>query len=375
MRPRLRARGRGHRISRITPAPFGLLHETEKQLKAIVKTKVGKGNIELREVDEPKPGRGEVKILVEAAGICGTDLKIRKNETWSNPPVILGHEYSGNIVEVGEGVTELKPGDRVISETAQVVCGSCRYCLTGVPLMCSSRLSIGYGVNGAFAGYIVVRKEIVHKIPDSVSFDEAAVCEPLAVAVHATCDAVHLKPVDKVLVNGPGPIGLLVAQVARSFGCIVILSGIDSDSQRLALAEKLGIDHVVNSQQDDLAARVGEITGGKGLDYAFDCSGVASAIGNAMKLLRRRGVLVQVGLTKEEMTIPYSLMPQHELSIMGVFGHSWASWEMGLELIQTGKVNVKPLVSDVFSIERWEEAFDTAESQKGVKVLIHPNAK
>lgn len=349
--------------------------ETERQLKAIVKTKVGKGNIELREVDEPKPGRGEVKIFVEAAGICGTDLKIRKNEAWSNPPVILGHEYSGSIAEVGEDVTGLKPGDRVISETAQVICGSCCYCLTGTPLMCPSRLSIGYGVNGAFAGYIVVRKEIVHKIPDSVSFDEAALCEPLAVAVHAVCDAVHLKPVDKVLVSGPGPIGLLVAQVAQSFGCVVAIAGVDSDRQRLALAKELGIAHVVNSQSEDLAARVDEITGGKGLDYAFDCSGVAAAIGAAMNLLRRKGSLVQVGLTKDEMTIPYALLPQRELSIKGVFGHNWASWEMGLELIQTGKVVVKPLVSDIFAIERWEEAFDTAESQKGVKVLIHPNAK
>lgn len=348
--------------------------EVEKPLKAIVKTQVGKGYVEFADVDEPKPGRGEVKILVESAGICGTDVKIRKGEAWSNPPVILGHEYSGVIEEIGEGVDGLKIGDRVISETAQVICGSCYYCLTGSPLMCPSRLSIGYGVNGAFAKYIVVRKGIVHAIPDSISFDEAALCEPLAVAVHAVCDAIRLLPTDKVLVNGPGPIGLLVAQVAKSFGCLVVIAGVDSDTQRLELARELGIDYAVNSQAEDLPGLVRAVTDGDGVDFAFDCSGVQAAIQSTMNMLRRKGTLVQVGLTREELSIPYALLPQRELAIQGTFGHNWSSWETGLELMRTGKIATKPLVSDVFPLERWQEAFDLAESQRGVKVLFHPNA-
>lgn len=346
----------------------------ETSLKALVKTRVGKGNLELMEVADPQPGRGEVLIRVEAAGICGTDLKIRKGEAWSNPPVILGHEYSGTIAGLGEDVQGLQIGDRVISETAQVICGSCHYCLTGSPLMCLSRLSIGYGVNGAFASHIVVRKGIVHKIPDSISFDEAALCEPLAVAVHAVYDAARPCPTDTVLVNGPGPIGLLVAQVAGSFGCRTILSGVDADSRRLALAGELGIDHAFNSQKGGLDDFVRDLTGGAGLDCAFDCSGVAAAIRAAMPLLKRKGTLVQVGLTKDELDIPYALLPQRELSIKGTFGHNWSSWDTGLKLLHGGKVKVKPLISDVFPLDEWREAFDLAESQGGVKILIHPNA-
>jgi L-iditol 2-dehydrogenase len=346
----------------------------ETSLKAIVKTRVGKGNVELREMPEPSPRSGQVKIRVEAAGICGTDLKIWKGETWSNPPVILGHEYSGVVAEIGEGVVGLHPGDRVISETGQVICGACQYCLTGTPLMCPSRLSIGYGVDGAFASHIVVRKEIVHRIPDSVSFDEAALCEPLAVGVHAVYDAADLKPADKVLVNGPGPIGLLVAQVAKCFGCVVIISGVDSDSRRLALIEELGIDRAVNSQREDLSAVVSEMTGGKGLDLVFDCSGAQAAISGTLQLLRRKAAMVQVGLTKDEMTIPYALLPQRELSIRGSFGHNWLSWEKGIELILAGQIKVKPLVSGVYPIDRWEEAFTATDEKRGVKILIHPNA-
>lgn len=364
--PRLRKRG-GDVVSALRP-------DMETPLKAIVKTQVGEGNVELREMPEPTPGPGQVKIRVEAAGICGTDLKIRKGEAWSNPPVILGHEYSGVITELGAGVSGLRPGDRVISETGQVVCGACRYCLTGTPLMCPSRLSIGYGVNGAFASHVVVRKEIVHRIPDSVSFDEAALCEPLAVAVHAVFDAADLKPADKVLVNGPGPVGLLVAQVAKCCGCVVIISGVNSDSRRLSLAEELGIGRTVNSQSGDLSAVVDEMTGGKGLDWAFDCSGAQGAVRTALQMLRRKAAMVQVGLTKEEMAIPYALLPQRELSIRGTFGHNWLSWEKGIELLLTGQVKAKPLITGAYPIDRWEEAFDDAAGQRGVKVLIHPNA-
>ena len=192
--------------------------------------------------------------------------------------------------------------------------------------------------------------------------------------VHAVYDSATPKPADKVLVNGPGPIGLLVAQVAKCCGCVVIISGVDSDSQRLALGEGLGIDRAVNSQMEDLAAVVSEMTGGKGLYLAFDCSGVQAAISGTLHMLRRKAAMVQVGLTKDEMTIPYALLPQRELSIRGTFGHNWLSWEKGIELILTGQVKVKPLVSGAYSIDRWEEAFTAAAEQRGVKVLIHPNA-
>lgn len=342
-------------------------------MKAIVKLKEGKGYVELIEKPAPIPGPGEVKIKVESAGICGTDIKIRNGDAWSNPPVVLCHEFSGMIIECGEGVNDFQPGDCVVSETAQVVCGKCYYCMSGHALMCPQRLSIGYGVDGAFANYIVVRRQILHRIPEGVSFDQAALCEPLAVAVHAVFDSVTLTPTDRVLVIGPGTIGLLVAQVVKSFGCEVICTGTDADKERLETARGLGIDHIFNTQRENLAAFVESLTAGMGIDYVFDCSGAASAIVLGIAVLKRMGTLIQVGLTKPTLEIPYALLPQRELCIRGTFGHNWKSWKTALELMASGKVNVSPLISHIFPMDQWEAAFEMAEKQQGIKVLIHPN--
>lgn len=342
-------------------------------MKAIVKLQPGDGFVELVEKEEPSPGRGEVKIKVEAAGICGTDIKIRAGHAWSNPPVVLCHEFSGTVAALGDGVTSVAVGDRVVSETAQVICGHCHYCKTNNDLMCRSRLSIGYGVDGAFANFIVVRDGILHKIPDGVSFDEAALCEPSAVAVHAVYDSVQLRPTDRVLFFGPGAIGLLVGQTIRSFGCEIICVGTQMDEQRLRLAAQLGFECVINAEKENVSEVVKQITNDRGVDYVFECSGAKAAILAGMELLKPKGTMVQVGLTQPTLEIPYALLPQREIAIRGTFGHNWLSWEIALQLIRSGKVRVKPLISHVFPIAEWEKAFETAEKQQGVKILIHPN--
>jgi L-iditol 2-dehydrogenase len=169
-------------------------------MKALLKMAKGKGNVEIMEVEEPEVSAGQVKIKVSVGGICGTDIKIREDMAPYFPPVILCHEFSGIIEDVGEGVKGFQRGDRVISETAQVICGKCYFCKSGNFMMCPNRRSIGYGVDGAFAEYIVVREGIVHKIPEGVSMEEAALCEPLAVAVHAVFDTISLAPTDTVVV-------------------------------------------------------------------------------------------------------------------------------------------------------------------------------
>jgi L-iditol 2-dehydrogenase len=345
----------------------------EEMMKAIVKTKDGKGNVCLQDVPEPQVSAGCVKIKVDSAGICGTDIKIRSGDTWSNPPVVLGHEFSGFVAETGEGVTSVVVGDKVVSETAQVICGHCYYCNTGNYLMCPERLSIGYGVDGAFAEYIVVREHILHKIPDGVPMEDAALCEPLAVAVHAVFDSVALKPTDTVAVIGPGAIGLLVAQVVAAFGADVIIVGVSSDVDRFSIARKLGIEHVVDSQAENVDAVAKDISGGGGVDCVFDCSGAANAINSAFGIVKRGGTIVQVGLTKPYLEIPYAMFPQNEISVKGTFGHNWLSWERALTLIARGKVDVNALITDEYGMSDWEQAFDKSEKQQGVKILIHPN--
>jgi L-iditol 2-dehydrogenase len=343
-----------------------------KTMKAIAKTKIGPGNVSMIDTTEPNPGQGEVKIKVHAVGICGTDIKILHGDTWSNPPVVLGHEFSGTVHSVGPGVTNVKIGDRVVAETAQVICGNCYYCKTGNALMCEKRLSIGYGTNGAMAPFCVVREAIIHPLPDSLGLDEAAVCEPLAVAVHAVYDTVNLRPTDTVVVMGPGPIGLLVASVVMSFGCRTILVGTDKDSVRLVAGKKLGVDRVVDVSIGSLLKEVNSITDNMGADVVFDCTGIPAAIRSGMSSLKKMGKFVQVGLTQQMMEIEYALLTQRQISISGVFGHNWQSWDTAIKLLQSGKVDVSAIITHHFQLEEWEQAFALAESQEGIKVMLHP---
>jgi L-iditol 2-dehydrogenase len=341
-------------------------------MKALLKLELGPGNLGVREMPEPEIRNAtDVKIRVAAAGICGTDLSIEKGTHWCNAPVILGHEFGGTVVATGANVKGLKPGDRVVAETGQIICGNCVYCNTNSNLMCRERLSIGYGMNGAFAEYIVMREQIVHKIPDSVSFEEAALCEPAAVAVHAVFDKVGLLPTDVVTVR-PGAIGLLTAQVAKSTGATVVVVGIDADQSRLQVARDLNMDYVVNSQQVDLKQFIAELTNGIGSDYVFECSGAVAAINSGISILKKKGTLVQVGLTAKRVEIEYSLLSQAEISLVGTFGHNWLCWERALNMIQKGKLQIKPLIYKTFALDCWEEAFKTAKDLSSLKVLFKP---
>ena len=341
-------------------------------MKALLKMAKGKGNVEIMEVEEPEVSAGQVKIKVSVGGICGTDIKIREDMAPYFPPVILCHEFSGIIEDVGEGVKGFQRGDRVISETAQVICGKCYFCKSGNFMMCPNRRSIGYGVDGAFAEYIVVREGIVHKIPEGVSMEEAALCEPLAVAVHAVFDTISLAPTDTVVVLGAGAIGQLIAQVVKNFGATVIMTGINIDEGRLKLALELGTDIVINTQRESLGERVDAITDGLGADYIIDASGSQIAIAAGLRALKSNGTFVQVGLTAPELTIPYALFPQKQLTLKGTFGHNWMAWEKALKLLGQGKVNVKPLISAVLSLDEWEKGFELAHSGEAIKVLLKP---
>lgn len=343
-------------------------------MKALRKLKEGPLNVELCDIDVPEINDNEVLIKVAAAGVCGTDIKIKNGTTWSNPPVTLGHEISGTIAKMGKNVSGLEIGERVVAETAQEICGKCYFCRTGNYLMCKDRLSIGYGTDGGMAEYIKIRQEIIHKIPENVPMDEASLCEPAAVATHAVFDSVEILSTDTVLVAGAGAIGLLVAQIVKSLGAKVIMTGLTKDEKRLALAKELGIDVTVDIQKEDIKSVIEKETdGGLGVNFAYECSGSAASINMCLPLVRNKGRFIQIGLTKPNLEIPYSLLTGHEIGIIGTFGHKWDSWEHALKLISTGKINVSKLITHKFDLEDWQQAFDIAESGEGIKVVIHPN--
>jgi len=342
---------------------------------AVVKQESGDLNVNYFQIKDPNPKANEVKIKVSFSGICGTDVKILHGSTWSNPPVVMGHEFSGIVSEVGTEVKDIKVGDRVVSETAQVVCGKCEHCQNGNYLMCNDRLSIGYGVDGAFAEYCVVRENIVHKIPESISLQNAALCEPAAVAVHAVFDAAELQPSQLAVVIGPGPIGLLTAQAAKSRGAVVCVLGTSVDEQRLEIAESIGADFVANVDKQNVQQDLEKITSYKHADIVYECSGSKAAVQLGLNLLKKRGKLVQVGLTDSRMEIPYSLLNAKELSIIGSFGHRWSNWESVIRMLNNSQLKVNKLITHIFSLDHWRDAFDLVEKKEGIKVLFNMNGE
>jgi L-iditol 2-dehydrogenase len=343
-------------------------------MKALVKYAQGPGNLEIRDVEEPSAGKGQVKIQIIEAGICGSDIHIYHSDIAIpvRPPVTIGHEFAGVVAEVGEGVTAFKIGDRVVSETAYHYCGKCDFCREGWYNLCVERRTLGYWFNGIFTKYTVVPEGRVHLIPEGVSFTAAAMTEPLACVVHAVEDLCKIVPEDVVLVSGPGSIGLMAAQLAKAHGAKVVISGTNMDAERLALATKLGADYAVNIQQEDLSKLLMDITGGYGPDAVLECSGAAPAINAALRLIKKRGYFTQIGLTGKKIEFDIEAINYKEMHFSGSIGSRNASWRMALKLQGSGKLQLEPLVSHKFPITQWEEAFSLFESKNCGKVFLLP---
>lgn len=344
-------------------------------MKALVKTQKGKGFLELRDVPDPKPGSREVLIRVKAAGICGTDLHIRDDGFPYNPPVTIGHEFSGQIIEVGPDVTGYKVGDRVVAEPHRGGCGVCRYCLTGQVEVCRNKKAIGYRVDGAFAPYLTLPVTSLHRIPEGVSFEEAALCEPLAVAVKAVLERSRVEPLDFVVVLGCGPVGLLAAAAAKAAGArAVLVSGTARDEKlRLPAARAMGIDYTVNVQAEDLGTKVMELTGGQGADLVVEASGAEPAIRQALDIVKIDGRVTGLGLTgKETVSINYDTAVKKAVHLDWSMSSSWTSWEKAVSLLASGKVNVKPLISGSYPLTDWESSFEKIETLEAIKILLVP---
>jgi L-iditol 2-dehydrogenase len=311
-------------------------------LKAVMKVAPGVGNVELCDIEEPHVQSGQVKIKVQAAGICGTDLHIYKDEFRSWPPVVLGHEVAGDVAEIGEGVTGIEPGMLVTTETYFSYCGQCRYCRSGQNNLCLNRRSIGSGVNGGFTQYMVVPARNIHRLPDNVDIHAGALTEPLACVVHATLTTPTVVPGDVAVIAGPGAIGLLTLQVVKAAGAKVVMLGTDVDDHRLKLAVELGADYTVNVQRDDPATLIADITQeGLGADVVYECSGAGLAAAQLLTLVRRRGRYVQIGLFGAPIAWDLDQLCYRELTVTGSFASIPSSWSKALRLMGEGKVQAK----------------------------------
>jgi L-iditol 2-dehydrogenase len=341
-------------------------------MKAVVKTAPGVGNVEVREIDEPATPAGHVKIAVRAAGICGTDLHIYHDEYRTRPPVVMGHEVAGEVAAVGDGVERVRPGDRVTTETYVFTCGECRFCRAGRINLCPQRRSIGSAVNGGFTSYLVVPERNVHRLPDDVSDLAGALTEPLACVVHGALELPRLTPGDFAVIAGPGAIGLLTMQVVKAAGTAVAVLGTDADGHRLDLAGELGADHTFNVQRDDVRAAIAELTDGAGADIVYECSGAGAAAQTLLDLVRRAGQYAQIGLFGKPVAWDLDQICYKELAVTGSNATVPSSWIRALRLLADGSVVTEPLISGVYPITEWREAFDVFERKTGLKTILQP---
>ncbi|MBA2667044.1 MAG: zinc-binding dehydrogenase [Trueperaceae bacterium] len=339
---------------------------------ALQKIAIGEERLELREVPEPEVRPGHVVLDVAAAGICGTDLHIMKDEYRSEPPVTLGHEVAGTIAAVGEGVLGWHVGQRVVSETYFSVCGRCESCRTGRPNLCARRRSIGSFEPGGFAKRVLVPATNLHALPDALGFPEAALVEPLACVVRGMLELNDVQAGDRVVITGPGPIGLLALQVAKASGARVVMLGTAADTARLALARRLGADAVLAVEAaDTLDVAVADALGGPA-DVAIECSGAAPAAGLLLRLVKKAGRYVQVGLYGTAISLDMDQVCYKELRVSGSFATTPSSWYRALALAETGAVSLAAVVGSTFALHDWQRAFDAVTQRVPGKVLLIP---
>jgi L-iditol 2-dehydrogenase len=330
-------------------------------LRGLTKLAPGPGNVALADRPEPSAAPGNVVLEVLGAGICGTDLHIADGEYETVTPVTMGHEVAGVVAELGEGVDASWDGAGVASETYFSTCGGCAFCRAGRVNLCADRRSIGTHVDGAFAPRLHVPVGNLHRLPDWLDGPTAALCEPLACVCHSLLEPeAAVQAGGEVLVTGPGPVGLLAAQVARAAGGDVHVRGTPRDSLRLEASRELGFE---TSTTDEAAV---------GADVVIECSGSEAGIVSGLAAARRGGRIVQMGLVGKPVTLPFDLVCFHELTITSGFASTPASWRKALELVGGRRVSLEPLLSEVVPLEEWERAFAATRAAEGIKFVLAP---
>lgn len=338
---------------------------------ALRKLQPGSPLLALEDIPPPQAGPAEVLIEVAYAGICGTDLHIQLDEFPSEPPVTLGHEIAGRIAALGEGVEGWQIGEPVTTETYFHTCQRCVYCRSGAPNLCAERRSIGSRENGGFARYLRIPARNLHRLPAQLSLQAATFTEPLACVVHALLEQTSLTLGERCIVSGPGPIGLLCAQVARASGCSVVVLGTDVDVRRLAVARSLGFTtHAVN--EPNLKETLWQQTDGRGVDVVIECAGAEASAALALELVRPRGKYIQVGLFGRSIAWNADLACLKELRITGSNATVPSAWPKAIALLASGVVQTEPLVSEVVPLSGWERAFAQLRQKDALKILLRP---
>jgi L-iditol 2-dehydrogenase len=324
----------------------------------------------LEEVEKPEPGESQVLIKVKRIGICGSDIHAYYGKhPYISCPIVQGHEFSGEISDIGDKVEGLSEGDRV-TVMPQLTCGMCYPCTHGNYNICNELKVIGCQADGAAREYIPVDHQLVVKLPKEMSFDYGALVEPVAVGVHAIRRLGDVSGMN-LLVLGAGPIGNLTAQSAKGLGAKSLLIT-DISDYRLDVAKKCGIDHTLNVEQNILATTLDEVFGPDRADAILECVGIEDTIADAIRLARKGTDIIIVGVFGEKPTVDIGLVQDKELRMIGTLMYKAEDYRLALDLIRAGKISLEPLISRHFCFEDYPQAFSYIEQNrdKAMKVLI-----
>lgn len=343
-------------------------------MKAIVKSDPGPG-LDVLQVKEPRIGSRDVLIKVRVAGICGTDLHIYSWDEWSagriKPPVILGHEFCGDVVQIGSDVTKVSVGDYVSAE-CHMTCEDCYQCKTNQRHICYNVKVCGIDCHGAFAEYVSIPEQYIWKLDSNFPPELAAILDPIGNAVH-TVFAGDVAGVNMAVV-GCGPIGLAAIQIARASGATMI-AGFDVAEQRMKMAEQMGADHVIDCTKTNAVTAAYDLTKGIGFDVVLEMSGNAQGIDNAIKMTRSGGQVTILGLPKSPIYVDLANdIVMKGITMKGIHGRRmYETWFQSTRLIQSGRVDLMPIVTHKMKFEEVDKAMEIMASGRCGKVLLYPS--
>ena len=342
-------------------------------MKAFVKTGNRPGEAGVEDVPFIRPGAGEVSLRVASCGVCGSDVHAFRSDAgfeWVRPPITLGHEFSGTVESVGPGVKWVSPGDRVVAVAIQG-CGHCETCLAGSTQLCPDRVAVGLSRDGGMAEYAVMPEQHLVPVPEGLDLAVAAVGEPLSVAVHAVDVRAEIESGQRVVVSGPGPIGVFCGMLARLRGAKVLLTGVGQDSEsRLPAAERMGLrtaDLSEKALEDHLRDSFGEYAP----DVWIESSGSVRALDSALEFVRPGGTVAVVGLYAQEMCFSPTDAVRREISLLFSYSCNYADYQTTLDLLGSGVMDPEPLLSK-YPLEEALEAFAAVGKGRTVKAILVP---
>lgn len=345
-------------------------------MKALLKKSRTPGDLEWCEVEEPSAAPGRLVASVSFAGICQSDYDIVHDLTEIyRPPVVLGHEFSAVVTEIGDGVEGFEVGDLVVSETALDVCGVCDMCIDSNYEVCDDKQILGWTHNGAFAERIQLNPRFSHRLPASIDPRPAALTEPLAIGVEAVSVRGRLQKSDAVAVVGPGPCGVLSAFAALQLGAkqVFLIGREPPASQRLALAQRIGIPHAIDSRDTDAADYVRQHNGGRLADLVVDATGTIGGFQSSLDLVKRHGRLIELGSITEPTPFDWPKASRKAIDLAFVFSSSRVAWQTAIKILSDTNGELEGVITGVVPLPDFRRGFELAhDSVNSMKVLMQP---